>query len=154
MFITTGMRRSALSQIDIDDIDFEEKKLKVIDKGYKTFYYDLDDRVMEAINDWIAKRAIKFPLLKTRALFIGSKGGRLQPERIEDMISHYSKQALGFSISPHKLRAAYCTLYYEATGDIYKVQQAVKHASIVTTHIVNKVNYQQEASNLILQNLG
>lgn len=154
LFITTGMRRGALSQIDVDDIDFGKKQLQIIDKGNVHFTYDLDDTVIEAIEEWLIRRKERLRSSKlTNALFINGLGDRLNSANIRIMINTYSQKALGYKISPHKLRAAYCTLYYEATHDIFKVQQAVKHASVLTTqkYIVSNQNYQQEASNTILK---
>lgn len=156
LFITTGMREAALAQIDIEDINFKTKKLKVIDKGDKKFVYDLDDKVIDAISDWLIERNLLDLRNKdTRALFISNFGKRLSVSSINKMIGSYSQQALGYAISPHKLRAAYCTLYYEATHDIIKVQRAVKHASVTTTqkYIVSNYNFQQEASDIIMNSV-
>ena len=91
LFITTGMRASALSQIDVSDIDFENKQLKIIDKGHKTFTYDLDDKVIEVIQEWIQRRYAKVPIGKwTDALFLGVTGARIYPGSITDMIKNYS----------------------------------------------------------------
>ena len=42
-------------------------------------------------------------------------------------------EGLGYKISPHSLRTAFCTILYKKTGDIEFVRRAVGHSSIETT---------------------
>ena len=53
LFMTTGMRREALSEINIEDIDFNDNKLTVIDKGSKRHVYSLSDKVVIIIKEWL-----------------------------------------------------------------------------------------------------
>lgn len=147
LFMTTGMRETALSNINIDDIDFVNNKLYVIDKGDKIQDYYLSDKLMKHINDWLEIRDNK----NTNALFVSQKGGRLSSKAIYYLIKKYSEDALGYSVSPHKLRAGFVSIMYSATKDIETVRRAVGHANIATTqrYIVTKNDEREMSMNTI-----
>ena len=56
LFLSTGMRVEALSEIDVEDIDFHDKKLIVIDKGEKEIIHFLSDQLIEYIQIWLEDR--------------------------------------------------------------------------------------------------
>lgn len=141
LFIITGMRETALSQINIEDIDFEGNTLVVRDKRDKKLQYLLKDNIKKYIIDWMNKRnELINDNIKTDALFISNRRERLNAPGLQDIVYKYSQQALGFKISPHKLRAAFATILYDKNPDIYFVSKAIGHANIETTkrYIVTK----------------
>lgn len=135
--MVTGMRRTALTEININDIDIEKGTLVVIDKRNKKQIYYLDDKYINLLNEYLEERN-KYVMqreMNSDALFVSYKSGRITPASIRTMVSKYSQFALGKSISPHKLRASFVTLYYEASGhDIVATCKAVGHANIETTN--------------------
>lgn len=136
LLMYTGMREGALIQINVSDIDFEEKILTVVDKRNKTLVYELDDKVINLINEWLEYRSqiLKEKNVSSDALFIGNSMGRLSETGIYNIVKGATKRALGYSISPHKLRSTFITLYYEASGhDIEATRLAVGHENIETT---------------------
>lgn len=133
LLICTGMRETALTEINLDDIDLENKKLIITDKRHKTICYYLNDEMLETVKEWIIDRSNKLGSIKEDSLFISNQKKRMSQTAVVDIVSKYSKEALGYKISPHKLRAAFCTTLYEQTGDIEFVRDAVGHSNIATT---------------------
>lgn len=150
LFMTTGMRREALSEINIGDIDLEKRELVVIDKGGKRHSYHLSDKVVSCIDEWIATRK-NIKNEDSKALFISHNGKRLTGSAIYKLVEKYCDSALGYHISPHKIRSGFCSILYEEKGDIEFVRRAVKHSNIATTqrYIVTKQTEQEEASKFI-----
>ena len=71
---------------------------------------------------------------EVNALFVGYKSyKRMDAQAIITVVRTYTSIGIGFSLSPHKLRAAYCTILYSKTKDIDFVRKAVGHSSITTT---------------------
>ena len=135
--MVTGMRRTALTEINLSDIDVDKKVLVVIDKRNKKQVYYLDDKYINLLNEYLEERNryVSQREMSSDALFVSYKSGRITPASIRTMVSKYSQFALGKSISPHKLRASFVTLYYEASGhDIVATCKAVGHANIETTN--------------------
>lgn len=150
LFMTTGMRREALSEINIEDLNLERKELVVTDKGTKRHVYHLSDKVIENINVWLEIRE-NINKNNNKALFISGNGKRMTGSALYKLVEKYCDDALGYHVSPHKLRSGFCSILYEEKGDIEFVRRAVGHSTIATTqrYIVTKNNERTEASNFI-----
>ena len=151
LLMTTGMRREALCQINIHDISEVDDKyvLTVLDKGEKEHTYKLSVSVLEALIDWLYIR--KSYAKNTDALFITSRGTRITSDAIYNLVENNTKLALGYSLSPHKIRAGYCTILYEQTKDIEFVCNSVGHSQLDTTkrYIHSKIDDKEKASNIM-----
>ena len=156
LFMNTGMRKTALSEINVEDISFNEKTLTITDKRNKMQVYDITDEMEQIISIWLEKRETLLKGEYNDALFISSLRRRMSEKAIYNLVKKYSEDALGYAISPHKLRAAFVSLYYEASGgDIKATCEAVGHADISTTsiYITKKNNSRMEAINFMSKNL-
>lgn len=131
LFMTTGMRKTALSEINISDVNLKEKTLTVIDKGNKRHLYALNDETIEYINNWLVDRTQLNP--DTDALLINRNGTRMLPAGISDVVKKNCEQALGKTLSPHKLRSGFCSILYDKTHDVEFVRRVVGHSNIQTT---------------------
>lgn len=156
LFMNTGMRKTALSEINVEDISFEKNTLTIIDKRNKLQEYYLSDALKTNLLLWLYKRAKLLNGKKEDALFISSHLNRISEKAVYNIVKKYSQRALGYSISPHKLRASFVSLYYEASGhDIKATCQAVGHANIATTslYVVKKNDAREDAINFMSKNL-
>lgn len=117
IFAYTGMRVTALTQIDLDDIDFEKKKIKIIDKGGKHHEYFLDDLVINQILKWIPERD-KYVKPGVNALFVSNRGTRIASETVASMTKKYA------NVSPHKLRAGFATILHDQGVDVRDIKEA------------------------------
>lgn len=151
LLMNTGMRRTALLNIMVDDIDFTQKQLTVIDKGNKRHIYSLNDKMIDSIYEWMWSRH-KFANKKNDGhLFISDHGNSMSTTALTGVIKKYTEKAIGKSISPHKLRAGYCSILYNKTHDAEFVRRAVGHANISTTqrYIVTKGDEKKRASEIM-----
>lgn len=152
LFMTTGMRKTALSEINLNDID-ENYKLTIIDKRKKTHTYTLTDTIIECLEDWkVARQTYLNKLgIDSDALFISKYGNRVSTDAIDEVVKRYSKKALGYSISPHKLRAGCTSILYNKTHDIEYVRRAIGHSSVETTqrYIVTNGNERDDAIKML-----
>lgn len=158
VFLTTGIRGSALQALNVEDINFEEQALYVTDKGEKVHKYYLQSTTLNALQDWLREREhwLKRHNLtnKIDALFISIWGKRMSYDTLSLTTQKYAGEFKGKTISPHKLRATYGTQLYNNTKDIYFVQQCMHHSSPLTTerYIRGQKNSTKEAAS-ILENL-
>lgn len=150
LFMTTGMRREEIREINVSDIDFEEKKLSIVIKGKRRRILSLSDIILDQIQEWLYDREF-LPCEEEDALFVNRYGKRMTGQAIYDLVDKFSEDALGYHISPHKLRSGFCSILLEEWGDIHAVMKAVGHKRVETTlrYAVTKNNEQEEASNLI-----
>ena len=155
MFVNTGMRESALSEINVEDINMETGELTVIDKRHKTHKYNLfkSEKLKETLEIWLKERRGILKEKRCEALFISSRNKRLEPGTIINLVYKYTEPVLGVRISPHKLRAAFCTMLYEETNDIELVRDAVGHSSSLTTqkYVVKRESAKEKAANIMAE---
>lgn len=151
LFMTTGMRESALLSVDLKDIDLRKKKLYVIDKGEKRHEYILSDKTMNAIYDYLEERRLYDPKCEAKALFINKKKERISRSVLVNVVNKFTEEATGKKLSPHKLRAGFCSILYDEKHDIEFVRRAVGHSSTRTTqrYIVTDNKEKEEASNIM-----
>lgn len=152
----TGMRETALTEINMEDLDFFKGTIKVIDKRHKTHIYKMNEAIRTALVEWIEDREVKLSNQETGALFISNQRKRIGVSTIVSIVEKYSLEGLGYKISPHKLRAAFCTILYEKTGDIEFVRRAVGHSCIETTqrYIVDDDTAKDEAASIMSKVFG
>lgn len=155
LFIQTGIRETALSEINIEDIDFDTHTIKsVIEKGHKDKIFKMSSKLENAMVEWIDTREKLLKGKEEDALFISSERKRISQRSLYEIVSKFTKEALGYSVSPHKLRAAFANLMLEKTnGNIYVVQQLLGHSRTDTTAKIyvkdNRNKYNDLAANII-----
>lgn len=146
MFLTTGVRNSALRMLDLEDIDLKHKTMVVTDKGDKVRTYELSDKLYDALETWFKIRETIIECyiddkeqedisIDTNALFISNKMRRMSIGAVNNWVKKYAFIVNGKNITPHKLRATYGTQLYNKTGDIYFVQQCMGHNNPKTTEL-------------------
>jgi site-specific recombinase XerD len=144
LFMQTGIRETALSEINIEDIDFENHVIKsVIEKGHKDKMFTMSSQLENAILEWICDRE-KIIDKNEEALFISKSKTRMTQKSLSNIVEKFTKEALGYSVTPHKLRASFANIMLEKTNEnIYVVQQLLGHARTETTKIYLKNNLNQ-----------
>lgn len=150
LFMTTGMRKTALEEINVDDYDIENNRLAVIDKGDKYQFYNINRRTAYVLEQWIKEREY-IASAGEDALFISKDGTRLSKRAVYVIVQKYSEKVLGIKLSPHKLRAGFCSIMYEKTKDIETVRRMVGHSNLSTTqrYIVTDNNERKQAADLM-----
>jgi integrase/recombinase XerC len=79
-------------------------------------------------------------------LFINQRGGRLTPQHIRVRLKQRSLQAgLATPVHPHMLRHSFASHVLQSSGDLRAVQELLGHASITTTQIYTRLDFQHLA---------
>lgn len=128
---TTGLRCSAISEIDIEDIDFENNSIKVVEKGNRVKNVFIGERAKESIYNWLQNRK-DIVGDSNGPLFISSRKQRLSVREIAEIIKRNTIN-IDKHITPHKMRSTCATNLYEKTNDIYLVQEVLGHKNIANT---------------------
>lgn len=133
VLLNTGMRCSALTSLNVESIDFDERNVRVIDKGSKIRDYYLTEYTINAIKEWLETRNDRVSQGE-HALFINKKGNRISSGGVYEIVNKYADFD-DKRITPHKLRATFGTRMFEKTGDLYFVQQCMGHSNPKTTEL-------------------
>lgn len=131
--LTTGLRVSAICNININDIDFNTNRIKVVEKGNKTRYIMFGEKIKKQINNCLKDRERYFSDVPTDALFVSRNGNRISTSMVGVLISKYSDGITNKHITPHKLRASCATNLYQKTGDLLLTSKILGHENIQTT---------------------
>lgn len=131
--VTTGLRVSAICNINTTDIDFQSNRIKVVEKGNKTRYIRFGEKTKEQIKNCIADREKYFEGVDTDALFVSRNGNRISTSMVGVLISKYTEGITNKHITPHKLRASCATNLYQKTGDLLLTSKILGHENIQTT---------------------
>lgn len=131
--LSTGLRVSAITQINIDDIDFDSNTIKVIEKGDKTRYINFGDNLKELIIKCIEDRERSFSNITTDALFVSQWGKRMTTQAVRDLVAKYTAVIKGKHITPHKLRASTAMNLHGSGVDLLTIASILGHENVTTT---------------------
>ena len=151
---STGLRVSAILQIDIDDIDFENNQIKVTEKGdydeYVMFGENLKTQLLSCIRD----RKQICDNISTNALFVSQIGNRLSVDMLAKTLRQYAQNVTSKNVTPHVMRHSCATNLYEKTGDIYLCSKQLNHKNVATTMRYAEISKEkQRAATNILDGL-
>jgi site-specific recombinase XerD len=131
--VGTGIRVGALVQINVDDIDFKENTIHVIEKGGKERYLKFGTNVRNILSAWLIDRATYFEDVDTDALFISQHRRRLTTEGVRKFMDKYADGINGKHITAHSMRKSAATNLVKAGVDIQTVADILGHNSVTTT---------------------
>lgn len=150
LMLSTGIRVSECAGLNMNDVDFENCRVRVVRKGGNEAYVYFSDEAKDILSLYYDKRKRMHPLEEHKeALFLSSQHKRMNVRSIEYMVKKYARRSVPLkNISPHKLRSTYATALYKETSDIYLVAENLGHSDINTTrkHYADISNMHREAS--------
>lgn len=153
VLLNSGIRCAALQKLDINDVNFNDGSITVLEKGNKSRRIQLSDETMNYIRNWIIYRSeLISGKVNEQALFISSRRSRITRNGIFKLIKKYGATIEGKNITPHKTRASYGTYLYEKTHDIYLVQKCMGHSNPKTTEMYirgKQDDFTKKASELV-----
>jgi len=133
LLIETGMRRAAVTKLNMDSIDLIKRIVVADEKGGVTHAYSISKEGLQAVSDYInLERNIDSGVYNTNALFLPAhasqnRTGRLHPNAINDIWEHVCKSANVENKTPHSARHAMGRHIIEKTGNIAAVQRQLGH---------------------------
>ena len=133
LFISTGLRNSALTQINLEDVDFANNTIRVVEKGGKVRSVQFGTNMRGLLLSWLKDRELYFSDAPTNALFVSQLKERISIYTIGQLVEKYTKTIQGKHITPHKLRATACTLMSTQGVPLQVIKEMVGHENIQTT---------------------
>lgn len=134
-----GIRVAELAGLNISDIDFEQRLVRVLGKGNKERIVPIGRKALKAVKEYIGavlplRRKSREVNAETTPLFINYRGGRLSTRSIGSIIKRYVKECgLMTKITPHSLRHTFATHLLDGGADLRSVQELLGHVSLSTT---------------------
>ncbi len=129
-------------------IDAQGGDAHVLGKGEKRRSVPVGGAALKSLHQWLAVRsAWSMPGVQaSAALFISQRGSRLTPQHIRMRLKQRSQQAgLATPVHPHMLRHSFASHLLQSSGDLRAVQELLGHASITTTQVYTRLDFQHLA---------
>jgi integrase/recombinase XerC len=161
LFYASGLRLSELVGLDLDDLNLNQRVVRVLGKGRKERLVPLNQTAADAIRVYLKDREtiLRGGLMPTRdeeeprrparagtatrrsragrvehPLFLNYRGDRLGPRSIDRLVKKYVAMCSArFGISPHALRHSFATHLLERGADLRGIQEMLGHARLSTT---------------------
>ena len=134
IFLNTGIRCAALQKLDIDNIDYIDNTITVLEKRRKSRKIYISESTIQVIKDWLDFRD-DLVSDEEHALFISNHKSRMTRRTIYNLIKGYGCIIDDKDITPHKMRGTFGTQLYNKTHDLYFVQDAMGHSNPKTTEL-------------------
>ena len=144
LLYATGIRVGELVGIDIADIDFAQRTVRVTGKGDKQRVVPFGAPAARALDQWLqAGRPALASDRSGEALFLGRRGGRVDQRIVRQVVHREARKAGVPDISPHALRHSAATHMLDGGADLREVQEMLGHASLRTTQRYTHVSMEQ-----------
>jgi site-specific recombinase XerD len=136
-----GLRNNELRSLRIEDIDFVERNVKVVQgKGKKDRYIPMPNPLVDPLQKWIGGR-------KNGWLIEGRQSqGTLSNRhlrRIVKEIAQISNIRNPFEVHPHTLRHSYATFIINNGGGLREIQELLGHANISSTQVYTHIAHEK-----------
>lgn len=152
--LATGLRVSALVNINVEDIDFENSVINVIEKRQKVRSINIGDNIKNMLTEWIEVREDEFGQINSQALFLSQKKNRLSGDAVGDILTKYCDEAGIKRITPHKLRASAACALAKAGVPVKAIAKQLGHSNTqVTMRYIDVFEEDSEKAKGILDNL-
>jgi integrase/recombinase XerC len=150
MLYGTGVRVSELVKLDMRDIDFRGRTIRVKGKRRKERIVPFGEPALHSLMRYLTEVRPAFlnnaPLAERdeAAVFLNYQGTRITTRSVGRMVDKYIKICAGIhDISPHSLRHSFATHLLDSGADLRDIQELLGHARLSTTQIYTHVSMEK-----------
>jgi integrase/recombinase XerD len=150
LLYATGARISEACGLSLDDLDRDNRLVRVFGKGAKERIVPFGRSAAATMDDWLANgRPAMEPVRWARrgdqeAVFLNTRGARLSRQAAWAVVRKFGERTgLADRLSPHVLRHSCATHLLDHGADLRIVQEMLGHASISTTQVYTKVSQER-----------
>ena len=129
-----GLRVSEVCALDVSSLNREALTVRVVGKGNKERVVPYGPPAADALDQWLVRGRPQLAGERSgHALFLGDKGGRIDPRIVRSMVHKMAAHAGVHDIAPHGLRHSTATHLLQGGADLRAVQEMLGHSSLSTT---------------------
>lgn len=141
LLFSSGLRVSELVGLDLKDLNYETKEIRVLGKGSKYRIVPVGEKALDKISNYLKIRDEFKP--SEDALFLNKYGRRLTTRAVEQNLDKLSiKAGVQTHLNPHKLRHSFATELLQCGADLRSVQEMLGHASLAATQVYTHLDFE------------
>ncbi|MBV8378709.1 MAG: tyrosine recombinase [Verrucomicrobia bacterium] len=142
LFYACGLRISELAGARLENLNLQERLIRVIGKGSKTRLVPVGRIACEAVSQYLVQERVRLISPKTgNEVFLSRQGKKLTTQRIWQILKEIAALAgLETNVYPHLLRHSFATHLLAHGADLRIIQELLGHADIATTQIYTHVD--------------
>ena len=129
----SGMRRTEIASVKLDDVDINRGAIKVYGKGSRERYVAIGSATKSAIVDYLLMRDDSLPWLFVSQL--KARRDKLSPDAITQIVEKAMKSAgiTGVKYGAHTLRHSFATQSIRNGANLFYVQSLLGHSTLNMT---------------------
>ena len=145
LMYATGIRVSELVGINLEDVDFIERLIRIRGKGKKERIVPFGKKAEDSLAFYIRARIqLNKGQIDEQALFLNYRGERLTSRSVERIVDKYIRiSAMRRKISPHSLRHSFASHLLSRGADLRVIQELLGHESLATTQKYTHLDLRQ-----------
>jgi len=134
LFYGTGMRLSELLGLKIEDVQLNNKQIKVTGKRNKQRIIPMFDTLAQELKTFLSERSAI--VTDQRQVFVFEDGSALYPVYVYRLVNKYLSQvSTRKKKSPHVLRHSFATEMLNKGADLNAIKELLGHASLSATQV-------------------
>ena len=136
LFYNTGIRQAELVGLKEMQVDHYNSSIKVLGKGNKERIIPVSNKLMTALQGYMAGKRDELEQFDKEVLLVNGKGKKIYPRYVYNTVKKYL--ALVTTIdkkSPHVLRHTFATHLMNNGADLNAVKELLGHSSLAATQI-------------------
>ncbi len=143
LLYASAIRVSELVGIDVGDLDFERRTVRVLGKGAKERVVPFGQPAAAAVWDYLGRSRpalVERQPMAPSAVFVGARGARLGVRAVYALVAKTLEDVPGSGPEgPHAFRHTAATHLLDGGADLRAVQEMLGHASLGTTQLYTHV---------------
>lgn len=136
LFYSTGMRRTELVNLQLNDVDISKSQVKLLGKRNKERFVPLLQTVLETYKAYIIVRSTLKSSDRSNFIFLTKNGQRVYDKLVyRVIINYFDTVSSKVKKSPHILRHSFATHLLNNGADLNSVKELLGHSSLAATQI-------------------
>ena len=142
LFYASGLRLSELTNLKMENVNLNERMLRVFGKGNKERIVPFNRKTAEILQEYLTISAKEY---KNRGehIFLNFRGQKISERGVEKIVKEVFKKIndSGKNVYPHLFRHSFATHLLQRGVDLRMIQELLGHSNLATTEKYTTLNY-------------